>query len=236
VSYLAASVPSDAAGGEAPLVGHAASAGAPSGRTSCHAVVYIGDSTSEGLISSNYLPDRDLRLRAQYARVGATLHPEIAGAMSIVERLPDGTNAEDVARRLISQDFRGCWVIALGTNDTADVFVGGSVSQSTRIERMMSVIGEQPALWVNVKSLVGAGPYAEGNMELWNDALLEECPRYPNMRVFDWASVVRDSWFTTDGIHFTSPGYAARGRLLARALVEAFPASGETDGSRCVVR
>ena len=35
-------------------------------------VVHIGDSTSESLISPNYLPDPNQRLEAQYARVGAT--------------------------------------------------------------------------------------------------------------------------------------------------------------------
>jgi hypothetical protein len=34
---------------------------------------------------------------------------------------------------------------------------------------------------------------------------------------------VRDGWFIDDGIHFTSTGYAARGRLIADALLEAFP-------------
>ena len=32
-----------------------------------------------------------------------------------------------------------------------------------------------------------------------------------------------DDWFIPDGIHFTSHGYAERGRLIADALLEAFP-------------
>ena len=67
------------------------------------------------------------------------------------------------------------------------------------------------------------------------EALVQACPRYPNMRVYDWASVVKDKWFIPDGIHYTSAGYAARGRLIARALAQAFPASGETSSSGCVV-
>ncbi len=43
---------------------------ARSARTSCRSVVHIGDSTSEGLISRDYLPARSQRLVAQYARVG----------------------------------------------------------------------------------------------------------------------------------------------------------------------
>jgi lysophospholipase L1-like esterase len=55
------------------------------------------------------------------------------------------------------------------------------------------------------------------------------------MRVFDWASMVNDSWFISDGVHFTSEGYAERARLSADSLVHAFPASGGEGGSGCVV-
>jgi peptidoglycan/LPS O-acetylase OafA/YrhL len=208
----------------------------PSTRTSCRSVAYIGDSTSEGMISTDYLPDRSDRLGARLARVGATRQRlEITGATSIVETLPGGTNADDVARTLVANGFDGCWVLALGTNDTADVYVGSSVTLDTRIQRMMSVIGDQPVMWVTVKSLLAGGPYSEGNMERWNNELLDACSRYPEMKVFDWASAVRDGWFIPDGIHYTSPGYAQRARLTAEALAEAFPASGATPGSGCVV-
>src|ERR1019366_9319172 len=210
----------------------------PSTRTSCRAVVHIGDSTSEGMISSDYLPDPSQRLSAQYARVGVSdVHLEIAGATSIVETLPGGINAHTVARGLVRDGYRGCWVIALGTNDTADIYVGSSISLSTRINQMMSVIGNQPVMWVNAKTLVTSGPYAESDMQDWNSALEQACLRYPNMRVFDWASVARDNWFIPDGIHYYSPGYAARAHLIANALAQAFPASGASPGSsNCVVR
>ena len=206
-------------------------------RTSCRSVVHIGDSTSEGLVSPDYLPDARQRIAAQYARVGVrTEHLEISGARSIIETLAGQTNAYDVAHALIARGYRGCWVLALGTNDTADVYVGSSIGISDRIARMMSVIGNQPVLWVNVRSLVTSGPYAEPNMESWNRALLDACSRYPRMRVFDWASVVRDGWFINDGIHYTSAGYAKRGRLIADALARAFPASGYDRSRGCVVR
>jgi lysophospholipase L1-like esterase len=209
---------------------------APSHGTSCTRVVHIGDSTSEGLVSHSYLPKRADRIEARYAHQGVQeQHMEISGATSIVETLPGGTNAQDVARDLIDHGYHGCWVLALGTNDAADVYVGSSVALSTRIDRMMSVIGDQPVMWVNVKSLVGSGPYAESNMEQWNRDLEEACSKYPNMRIFDWAGAAKDSWYIPDGIHYTSPGYKARAQLIAKALAEAFPADG-SESPKCVVQ
>jgi len=203
--------------------------------SSCRAVVHIGDSTSEGLISPAYLSNPSQRVEAQYARVGATTQRfEISGARSIVETLPGQINAADLARQLVAQGFSGCWVLALGDNDTANVHAGSIVPLSPRIDRMMSIIGSQPVLWVNAKTLLGSGDYSDANMQLWNQALVEACPRYPNMRIYDWHSVVQDSWFTTDDVHYTSSGYAQRARLFADALADAFPARGH--GPRCLVR
>ncbi|HEU5421068.1 MAG TPA: acyltransferase family protein [Streptosporangiaceae bacterium] len=195
-------------------------------RTSCQQVVHIGDSTSDGLISSDYLPNPAQRLSARYARVGVRkVYWEISGGRSIVETLEGQPNAYTVAQRLLRNGYQGCWVLALGTNDTADVAVGSVVPIGARISRMMSVLGSQPVLWINVKSLLSSGPYSETDMKEWDSALLRACARYPNMRVYDWADVVKTRWFINDGIHFTSPGYAARSRDIARALAEAFPAA-----------
>ena len=60
-------------------------------------------------------------------------------------------------------------------------------------------------------------------MQVWNDTLLQACHQYPNLRIFDWASAAQDGWFISDGIHYTSAGYAVRARLIARALARAFP-------------
>jgi len=192
--------------------------------TSCKAVVHIGDSTSEGLVSTEYLPDPSQLISAQYARVGATTqHLEVAGARSIYENFEGEANAQEVAEAWKNEGFEGCWVIAMGTNEAANVAAGSTFGYDDRIASMMSTIGGEPTLWVNVKSLVVSGPYAEANMKSWDTALLDACDSYPNMRIYDWAADVKDRWFIPDGIHFTSEGYAARGRLIADALLEAFP-------------
>jgi len=208
-------------------------------RTSCRSVVHIGDSTSDGLVSASYLPNPSQRITARYAQIGIVHeYMEISGGTSVVETLPGQINAYQVAKKLVSQGYRGCWVIALGTNDTADVAIGSPVGRVQRIQRMMSVIGNQPVLWINDRSLLSSGPYSEQNMQLWDQALLQEEPHYPNMRVYNWAAVVQNSWYISDGIHFTSYGYAQRARLIAEALARAFPAptqaSTPASGSRPV--
>ena len=64
--------------------------------------------------------------------------------------------------------------------------------------------------------------------------LEDACAKYPNMRIFDWAGAVKDSWYIPDGIHYTSPGYAKRTHLIARALAAAFP-EGRAASAGCVV-
>ena len=194
--------------------------------TSCEAVVHIGDSTSEGLVSEEYLPDPRQLISAQYARVGATTqHLEVSGARSIYENFEGLPNAREVAEAWKNEGFEGCWVLAMGTNEAANVAAGSNFTYEDRIASMMSTIGDEPVMWVNVKSLETSGPYAAANMEAWDEALLDGCDRYPHMRIYDWAADVRDVWFISDGIHFTTPGYAARGRLIADALLKAFPNS-----------
>ena len=102
-------------------------------RTSCESVVHIGDSTSEGLISSDYLPDPEQRIRAQYARVGvdATSTWRSPARPRSWRHSRAAPNAQKWRRSSSRADTSGCWVIALGTNDTADVYVGSSVGLSS---------------------------------------------------------------------------------------------------------
>jgi peptidoglycan/LPS O-acetylase OafA/YrhL len=223
--------------------GHARSGAVPAGassqasaaqrvplQTSCTSVVHVGDSTSDGLVSADYLPDPADRITAQYHSVGVRrVIYEISGGRSIVETLQGQQNAYTVAQQLVRRGYRGCWVLALGTNDTADVAVGSNVGLVQRIQRMMSVTRGMPVMWVNVISLLSSGPYSERNMQQWDQALLRECRQYPNMRVFNWAAQARRSWFISDGIHYTSLGYAFRAKAIASALAEAFPMQSSID-------
>ncbi|MFL5897914.1 MAG: acyltransferase family protein [Solirubrobacterales bacterium] len=208
-------------------------------RSKCRAVVHIGDSTSEGLDDPEYLPSELERIPNRYAEVGVReTHMEVQGARSIEERFEGEPNAQEVAAAWKAEGFEGCWVLALGTNEAADVAAGSTIGLRERIEKMMAIVGDEPVLWVNVKSLVPPGdPYAKGGMVEWDEELVRACAAYPEMRVYDWAADIRDEWFVEDGIHFTSPGYAARAQLIAQALAHAFPEKGETKGGskHCVV-
>jgi peptidoglycan/LPS O-acetylase OafA/YrhL len=205
-------------------------------RTSCRSVVYIGDSTSEGEISPEYIPDTHQRLEAQLAKVGVQVTlSEISGARSIVETYDGYPNAATVAEGHVAEGFRGCWILALGTNDVANVHTGSTIGYPTRIDRMMSIIGHHPVLWVTPVTLVQNGPYSEANMQGWNRALLAACHRHPTMRVFDWAAWAKPRWFIPDGIHYYSPGYVARAHRISQALAHAFPA-GAPPSASCLVR
>ena len=197
-------------------------------------MTHIGDSTSDGLVSPEYLPNPAKRIAAQYHDVGVgSVRWDISGARSVVEVLPGQVNGYNAAQAIYRSGFRGCWVIALGTNDTADVAVGSNVGLMTRIGRMMAAAHGEPVMWVNLRSLLAGGPYSEANMVTWDNTLLRACAKYPNMRVFNWAALARTKWYISDGIHFTSAGYAARARLIAQALARAFPKTGP--GTGCVV-
>ncbi|MDX6333170.1 MAG: hypothetical protein QOG05_510 [Streptosporangiaceae bacterium] len=212
----------------------AGAAAANTSGTSCRSVAHIGDSTSVGLVSPLDLPDPAQRLAAQYRDVGVR-HSWIdaSGGRSMVEEMPGQVNGYGTARNMASRGFRGCWVIALGTNDTANVSVGSSAGRMARIQELMSVAHGAPVMWVNVKTLDPSGPWSEANMQIWNDTLRQACHQYPNLRIFDWASAAQDGWFISDGIHYTSAGYAARAHLIARALARAFPRSGSS--TSCVI-
>ena len=227
-------------GAQAPGAGPAASASVPpaSLRTSCQAVTHIGDSTSDGLVSPEYLPNPAKRIAAQYHDVGVgSVQWDISGARSVVEVLPGQVNGSDAAQAIYRRGFRGCWVIALGANDTADVAVGSNVGLMTRI---------RPDDGGRAR---GAGDVGQPPVRSWRQSLLrgqhgdvgqhvvKACARYPNMRVFNWAApLAKAKWYISDGIHFTSAGYAARARLIAEALARAFPKPAPTAGASSVNR
>ena len=212
-----------------------AAAAATSTMSSCTSVVHIGDSTSESLVSTSYIPVPAQRLDARYAAVGAVHQDfQISGARSIIETWHGFANAYTVASQLASTGWHGCWVVDMGVNDAADIAVGSNIGAAQRIERMMSVIGGQPAMWIAVKSLLSSGPYSNSNMQAWNAALLQACRAHPNMRVLNWNAQALPAYYISDGVHYNSPGSVVLAAALAKGLAVGFPKQGPPPAS-CLV-
>ncbi len=213
-----------------PTAARARTAAGP--RTSCTSVAHIGDSTSVGMVSPTWLANPAQRLAAQYRDVGVRhIQIDASGGRSIVEEMPDQINGYKVANAWYQQGFRGCWVIALGTNDTANVAAGSNVGLLSRIQEMMAAVHGEPVMWVNTQTDLTSGPWSEANMQAWNGALVQAAKQYPNMRIFNWAGMVQPGWHLSDGIHYTSAGYAIRAAAIAQALTRAFPAGGHSAGA-----
>lgn len=223
-SLAAAATDDTLPGGSRPVATPGITAPAPVPQTSCERVAHIGDSLSVGLDTSR-IRDRSQRINARYEAIGVDdLEYDAGGGRSVVEYVDGDVNGETVARRLRRSGFHGCWVIALGTNDAADVDAGSASGYSERIDRMMAIIGDDPVLWVDVKTLKEHGHYAGEHMRLFNQALAKAHARYPALQVYEWSKVVQDDWFVGDGIHYTAEGSAYRAALIPAALAAAFPA------------
>jgi hypothetical protein len=201
----------------------------PGQHTSCRSVAHIGDSTSVDLISSAFIPDPALQLPARYASVGVQHQlMDASGGRSVVEALPGQVNGYNVAQAWWNHGYRGCWVFALGTNDTANVSVGSAVGLAGRIDEMMSAAHGEPVLWVNTVTMLNSGPWSGANEQLWDSALVSALARYPNMRILNWAAVAQPGWFLPDGIHYNGAGSAARAQAIAEGLARAFPRYGHS--------
>lgn len=197
------------------------------GTTACTSVLHVGDSSSLGIIDEKSLPNPADRMPAQYERVGVE-EPimDILGARSVVERYKGEPNAQDAVASALANGFDGCFVIAMGLNEAANVAVGGQASLVDRIELIQALVGDAPTMWITVKTLRTRGPWADVNMAGMNQALYDACRRHPSMRVYDWASEAPDSWYSSDRIHFTSEGDRERAHRIANALAASFPATG----------
>ena len=101
-------------------------------------------------------------------------------------------NGYEAAQKFRQGGFSGCWVVALGCNDAANVAKGSSVNIRDRIVRMMSVIGSDPVVWINQRTTTDSGWWANKNMQAWNQVLVSLAPSYANLRIFDWATVSQE--------------------------------------------
>jgi hypothetical protein len=182
-------------------------------------VAHIGDSLT-------YYTQRDLT--EAYAEVGASVTIDAYGGRAVKQKIAaDPRTGEQAAAKLVGEGFDGCWVVALGTNDTANIAAGAWYDHGEAIDTMMMAIDPTeaaPVMWVNTFTTKTTGYWKNANMILWNQALAAAPSRWPNLRVYDWAAVAATGVAPySDGIHHTTAGYGVRDAAIAEALVATFP-------------
>jgi lysophospholipase L1-like esterase len=189
-------------------------------------VAHIGDSTSEHLWDASTVGgDPDATMEARYHAVGVVdVYNDTSGGRSMVERINrQQRNAIEVAEEVRASGFHGCWVLMLGTNDAANVAAGANVGLDARIESMLTIIGDDPVLWVNTASVSTIQWYGDDSMQAFNAALADAASHHANLWVLDWGAVVQPDWYGPDGIHHNATGRAWRTALTVQELAFAFP-------------
>ena len=186
----------------------------------CTDVAHIGDSLT-------YYP-RDA-IPPLYEAAGMTVQVNAHGGRAVLRRRSDDTiTGKEAAMQVREAGFDGCWVVALGTNDTVYVANGAAFTRAQSIDEMMLTIdasAEARVMWVNTfTSPAASGSYTNDNMIRWNDELLAAQARWPNLRIFDWASIAAKGVAPfTDGVHHTTEGYAVRDQAIVSALQSFYP-------------
>jgi len=103
--------------------------------------------------------------------------------------------------------------VSLGTNDdprSVEAF-------RSAIREVMAVAGPRRCVvWANIVRPSVAGASYAG----YNRALAQESRPRTNLRVVDWARLVRENphWLAGDGVHVSAVGYRVRARAVARSV------------------
>ena len=184
----------------------------------CTKVAHIGDSLTAYTEAS---------LTAAYQAQGFSVEINAHGGRAILEKLPqDPQTGKQAASAIAATGFSGCWLVALGTNDTANVAAGAHHSRGKAIDEMMKAIdsgAKARVLWVNTHSTKTSGYWSNTNMIAWNEALVEAQARWANLRIFDWASIAKTGVAPyADGLHHTPAGYEVRNKAIAGRLRAVF--------------
>jgi hypothetical protein len=219
-----------AGGASATSVVSTDAAPAADAKTLCTSVVHLGDSTSIGLVSKSFIHDESQQISGQYSAIGITTqHYDILGGRSILEGYKTNPPAKVSAQKFRDQDYHGCWVVGIGLADAAAIYRYDKGGARKRIDTLMAIVGNDPVMWINVRTIANSGLAQKEVGPPWNQALVDACPAYPNMRVYDWAATEQDNWFDKDRVHNNSVGYIAKAKSIAAALAKAFPPGGAVD-------
>jgi hypothetical protein len=103
--------------------------------------------------------------------------------------------------------------VSLGTNDDPRNLSGFRAA----IRAVMAVAGPRRCVvWANIVRPAVAGASYAG----YNRVLAQESRPRKNLRVVDWARMVRENphWLAGDGVHVSATGYQYRARRVARSV------------------
>ena len=103
--------------------------------------------------------------------------------------------------------------VSLGTNDDPRSLTGFR----SAVRSVMAVAGRRRCVvWANIVRPPVAGASYAG----YNSVLAQESRPPSNLRVVNWARMVRQNpgWLAGDGVHVSATGYAARASAVARSV------------------
>lgn len=194
--------------------------------TACTSVAVIGDSTAVGLDGSTGAISSEVGIVSKLGAIGvADVRLDISGGRSIVETLPGQINGTDAIAALRAGGFDGCWIVALGTNDAANISAGSNADAANRVDRIINATGGGRLLWINASTITTSGHWARNNTVQWNNDLAALLAGRGNVGLADWDSLAsQNAWFVSDGIHPNSAGLTARAQFFADSLRAFFPA------------
>ena len=103
--------------------------------------------------------------------------------------------------------------VSLGTNDDP----GQTDAFRVAVGEVMKVAGEKRCVvWANIRR----PPYRHVSYRGYNRVLADEDERRDNLLVLNWVRMVRrhPEWLSSDGVHVSAAGYAARAKAVARLV------------------
>lgn len=199
-------------------------------RTRCTEIVHVGDSTSLAMFTdSGVLTPADNATTVYKATGVRTVINSSFGARATNQGFKDAPSGNESIQQILNNgvDPDACFVIALGTNDAANMNVEGEDNSRGHIEATMKIIGpKHPVLWITTIVNPAGAPrwYDKSVMDAWNSALYAEQISHPNMWVYPWDKEVQPKWFIDgDGVHYNQVGSSERSHRFAQAVINAWP-------------
>jgi hypothetical protein len=168
------------------------------------------DETVEGSLSRRLFVNGDsLAVGTRPYLPRALRRWRVTQSVSISRHAPEGASVLRAYGRGLPRVIH----VSLGTNDDPRALS----SFRSSIRSVMSVVGPRRCVvWANVVRPPVAGASYSG----YNRVLAQESKGRENLRVVNWARLVRQnpSWLGGDGVHVSATGYQERARRVAESV------------------